>query len=155
MVATASVAEIPSQTIDKEQALFDWALTNPFLTDRLMFDFLDAHDGSCSIAPVASARAVKAYINGSAIKEYTFALQVTLAVSNAQDNINVQNMYTLRKWQDWIEEQAKAQVYPDFGEKCQMMKLENVGNMPGMAQRFEGGTAKYQFFAKLTYLEVD
>jgi len=140
-------------TVNKELALQDWAKENPFLTGRLLFDFLGGENGECSISPVISDKAVKTYIDGTAIKEYTFAFQALLAVSDAPDAINTDNMFMLRKWQDWLTEQERARNYPDFGEKCKFVKLENLSDMPSLAMRYENGVAKYQFYAKFTYIE--
>lgn len=142
-----------TMTVNKEQILLNWAKGNPFLTDRLLFDFLGGNDGNCSVIPMFAGKAVKTYINGAAIREYMFAFQVVFTVSDAADTRNTENMFTLRKWQDWIDEQEREKNYPDFGEKCSGYRLENLNNMPAMALRYENGTAKYQFFAKLTYKE--
>lgn len=142
-----------NELIDIEGRVAEWARSNPFLTDRLLFDFLGGNDGNCSITPVAAPRAVKTYVNGTSIKEYTFALQVMFAISESTDNTNTENMFTLRKWQSWILEQEQYRNYPDFGSKCSDYRLELLGNMPQMAMRYENGTAKYQFFAKITYRE--
>ena len=138
--------------IDIEENLAVWARGNPFLTDKLVVDFLDGNDGSCSIATV-SHRVLKIYINGAAIKEYTFAMQAMFAVSDDIDNKNTENMFTLRKWQQWIAEQELAGNYPDFGDKCSGYRLENLTSGPAMAIRYENGMAKYQFFAKIVYRE--
>lgn len=140
--------------VDKEKALQDWAQENPFLTDRLMFDFLGGKSGNCSLSPIFQDAIVKKYIDGTAVRQYTFAWQVTFRISETTDDINTQNMLLLRKWQAWIDEQQSLRNYPAFGEKCVIEKLENLHNMPQMAQRSENGTAKYQFFARLTYREV-
>jgi len=140
-------------TVDKEKALQEWASTNPFLTDRLMFDYLGGHDGNCSISPMFSDAIIKAYINGDRIREYPFALQVMFAVSDTTDNVNTDNMFTLRQWQDWINGQEAEKNYPDFGDDCMIYQLENLNNMPAMAMRYENNMAKYQFFAKFTYYE--
>jgi len=138
--------------VDIEGALLEWAKANPFLTDRLLFDFLRGKDGDCSITQV-SHNTVKTYIDGTRIVEYTFALQVMFDLSEDADGVNTDNMFTLRKWQQWIAEQEQARNYPDFGAKCSDYRLENLTSGPKMALRYENNIAKYQFYAKLTYEE--
>ena len=138
--------------VNIEENLAAWARGNPFLTDKLLVDFLDGNDGNCSITTVSHS-VLKTYIDGTAIKEYAFAMQVMFAVSNDSDDKNTDNMFTLRKWQAWIAEQERARNYPDFGDKCSGFRLENLTSGPGMAMRYENGMAKYQFFAKITYRE--
>jgi hypothetical protein len=139
--------------IDKEKAVYEWAQSNPFLTDYLMFDFLREHQGSCAFAPVSGETALKRYINGDAVKVYRFVLQVAFALSEATDDTNTQNMFTLRQWQKWIDEQERLKRYPDFGDNCGDYHVYNLSNMPQMAMRYENGMAKYQFFAELKYFE--
>ena len=140
---------------DKEQALHDWAQQNPYLTDKLTFDFIGAHDGNCGISPVSSDTVIKSYIDGTKRRQYVFALMVVLAISDAYDNTNAENILALRKWQSWIDEQEYLKNYPDFGDRCSDFRLENMpASSPSMALRFEGNLAKYQFFAQLTYKEA-
>jgi len=139
--------------VDKETALYEWAKTNPYLTDRLLFDFLEGNNGNCSISPIPDAASIKTYVDGSKIVGYTFAFNVIFAVSESMDGANIENMLTVRKWQHWINEQERLKNYPDFGDRAQVFKLENLGNMPSMATRYENGIAKYQFFARLQYHE--
>jgi len=140
-------------TVNKEAALYEWAKDNPYLTDRLMFDFLVGQEGSCAIAPV-NTQIIKTYIDGSKILAYTFALQVLFLVSESMDTANTDSMFTLRKWQHWIDEQELNRNYPDFGEKCSIIALENTNPMPDRALKFENGFGQYEFFARITYREV-
>lgn len=139
--------------VDLEKALMEWLEGMPFLTDRLYFDFLGGHHGSCAVSPLSENAVVKRYINGDKIRQYTFALQVMLQVSDATDDVNTENMFALRKWQEWIEEQEAQKNYPDFGERCSDYQVENLNNMPNRAMWYDNGLVKYQFFAKITYFE--
>ena len=111
-------------------------------------------DEYSAVVPISGVRAVKTYINGDAIRQYDFMLQIALTVS---DDIgaskNIENMFVLRQWQDWIDEQEQLGNYPAFGAKCSQYRLENLADMPAMAGRQEDGLAKYQFPARLTYME--
>ena len=140
--------------VDKDKAIQAWAAQNPFMTDALLFDFLNEHQGSCAISPIPGDAVVKWYIDSSSRRRYTFALQAMFAVSSATDTVNTDNMLSLRRWQDWLEDQEFEKNYPDFGEKCSDYRIENTSNMPSMAMRYESGFAKYQFMAQITYTEV-
>ncbi len=142
-------------TVNKEKALHEWANTNPFFNNQLLFDFLDGHEGSCAISPVYQDAVLKTYIGGTKIRQYTFSLQIMLTVSDSTDNTNVENMFTLRQWQDWITEQEENKNYPDFGANCSDYRLENLNSTPFLALRYENNIAKYQFFARLSYKELN
>jgi len=139
--------------INKEEIVQEWAADNPYLTDELYLDYLGERNGNCSISPVASDNVIATYIDGSKLKEYKFALQVMLPVSTVSDVVNADNMFTMRKWQAWIEDQEKLKNYPDFGELTSDYELSNLNNMPAMVMRLDNGLAKYQFFARLRYVE--
>ena len=142
-------------TINKDDILYRWLVEGLQHALPMTFEFLQMVDGWAAVAPISGVRAVKTYINGDAIKQYDFMLQIAFTASDdAGSDRNTSNVLTLREWQDWIDAQQDAGDYPDFGEKCSQYKLENLANMPTMAGRQDDGLAKYQFPARLTYLEV-
>ena len=139
--------------INKEERLLEWAEQNPYLTDSLKMNWLSEHSGSCSIVPVPGEAVVETYVDGSSVKRYDFILQVMFSISDSDDNINVENMFTLRQWQNWIDEMEYEGIYPDFGETCGNYTLVNLSNTPQIAQVYDNGIAKYQFPARLIYTE--
>ena len=143
-----------TENINKEERLLEWAGQNPYLTDDLKMNWLSEHSGSCAIVPVSGEIAVETFMDGSKIKQYDFILQVMFSISDSDDNLNVENMFTLRQWQNWLEEMEIMGNYPDFGDNCGNYELRNLSNMPQIAQVYENGTAKYQFPARLVYTEM-
>ena len=144
-----------TDTVDKDRIIREWAAQNPYLKGALLFDFLNARPNSCAIVPIPGEAAVETYLDGSALMQYDFALQIMRQSSDAAgDTTNTDNMYIQRKWQDWIGVQEAAGNYPDFGDRCSSYELVNLANMPAMAGRQENGMTKYQFPARLTYMEV-
>jgi hypothetical protein len=116
-------------------------------------NWLSEHCGSCAIVPVSGEIAVEPYVDGSNLKRYDFILQVMFSISDSDDNLNVENMFTLRQWQSWIDEAEREGNYPDFGINCGNYELQNLANMPQVAQVYDNGMAKYQFPARLIYTE--
>jgi hypothetical protein len=139
--------------INKEERLIEWAGQNPYLTDVLKINWLAEHNGSCSITPVSGEIFVKKYIDGSSVKHYDFMFQVMFYLSDTTDNVNVENMFALRQWQNWIDEMENSGNYPDFGGSCWDYELQNLSNAPQIAQVYDNGMAKYQFPARLVYTE--
>lgn len=141
-------------TVNKDEILLQWAAQNPYLTDALLMNFLSENNGSCDIVPIPGEEVAKRYIDGTAIKRYDFMFRVMFDLSQNADTVNTDNMFTLRQWQEWIEEQERGGNYPDFGGKCSAYRLENLSNMPQLAQVYNAGNkAKFQFPARLTYTE--
>ena len=139
--------------INKEERLLEWAGQNPYLTDTIKLNWLSEHSGSCSILPVSGESTLQTYLDGTCIKRYDFIFQVMFDISENSDSVNSENMFALRQWQDWIEQMEQEQNYPDFGEKCGSYELQNLSNMPQVAQIYNNLSAKYQFPARLIYTE--
>lgn len=137
-----------------DKILLEWAQTNPYLTDTLLFNWLRGELGSCAIIPIPGETVIKTFIDGSAMKEYSFAWVIMLKISEFTDDTNINNMLDLRRWQDWIDEQEEIGNYPDFGEKYSCYELRNNTNMPNLAMEFDNGMAKYMFPATINYLEA-
>lgn len=137
--------------IDKK--LLEWAQECDALTDTPLLNWLGANDGECAIVPIP-ADAEPGFISGD-VKEvtYDFMFQVMFQLSETTDDVNTDNMFTLRGWQDWIEEQEEAGNYPDFGDGYSCYELQNLSNMPQLAEVYESGMAKFQFPVRLKYLE--
>ena len=138
---------------NKDQAMLDWISSNP-QGIPVMFNFLSGDPDSYAFVPSAAEAVVKRYINGSARKRYDFAFQLMRPMSQTTDNVNLESMYIMRQWQEWIDEQERTGNYPDFGPACSDYRLENLSNGPQLAMSYtEDQMAKYQFMATLYYLE--
>ena len=103
--------------------------------------------------PVSGESAVQNYLDGTSVRRYDFIFQIIFDMSESSDGVNADNMFTLRQWQDWIEKMECEGNYPDFGVDCWDYELQNLSNMPQVAQIYDNLTAKYQFPARLIYCE--
>ena len=139
--------------VDIDRIMQEWAMQNPFLTDSLLFNALNEHDGSCAFAPMIEDGTNRTDILGNVMRRYAFGIQVMLRLSDTTDSTNTDAMYTQRTWQEWIEDQEAAHNYPDFGPGYDDYRLEVISNGPDLAQAFDSGYAKYQFFARLYYTD--
>jgi hypothetical protein len=138
--------------VNKEEILFEWCLTNPFLTDKTLFNFLHSKNGQSAVAPIAETVAAD-YCDNTKLVNYDFMWQIMFSVSEETDNTNTDSMFELRKWQDWIDEQNESGNLPDFGGGYDMFEVVNLTGMPDLAQTYENGMGKYQFPARLIYLQ--
>jgi len=142
---------VKRSNIDK--ILLEWAQGCDTLTDTPLLNWLAERDGACAIVPIP-ADEEKGYIAGDIeTVTYDFMFQVMFQISEATDDVNTDNLFTLRGWQDWIDEQEKAGNYPEFGENYSCYELKNLSNMPQLADVYESGMAKFQFPVRLKYVE--
>ncbi len=99
---------------------------------------------------------VKKFLRNTGIKEYGFAVIITKAFSVQTDDLNMLAMNMAQAFGDWIDSQNKAKVFPDFGSKCNVKKIEWLQNMPNLAAiDIENSIAKYMLQCKVTYYEED
>ena len=145
--------EVIGIVINKDLLVFEWAAQFPILSEPLLFSYLAEQDGAAAIVPIQGDAVVKWHIDGSSVREYSFALQLLRRISDSTDNTNTGNVFILRQWVDWIMEQERIGSYPDFGARCSDYSLEVLSNMPMLAQKFDNDMGMYQFFARLNYRE--
>lgn len=139
--------------VNKEDAILEWIRALPYEGGVFLLDWLDSKAGDCAIVPVSDMPHIDEYADGSREMQYDFMLQITLRLSDATDNTNAENMFTIRRWQAWLEDQETVGNYPAFGEKCSNYEIIVLSNMPQLTQIQENQMAIYQFPARITYLE--
>lgn len=97
---------------------------------------------------------VKKYIRVGAIREYGFEIRIVKNYSSNTDDINLQAMNFAQDFNDWVEEQNRIKNYPDFGDKCEIQKIESLQNMPNLVGTSEDESkAYYMLQCKVTYFE--
>lgn len=124
------------------------------LSDRLVsFNFSDDSIDGVSFLTNYSGKTVKKYVR-AADKEYGFTILMTWHFSTETDDLNLQAMNFAQEFMDWIEKQNKDKNFPDFGEKCQVKKIENLQNMPNLAAvDWENMKAQYMIQCRVLYFE--
>lgn len=103
-----------------------------------------------------SDKVLKRYIRIGADKAYGFTILVTKEYSTSCDDLNLEAMNFVQGLMDWLDEQNRTKRYPDFGEKCEVKKIENLQNMPNLAEvDQEEGIARYMFQCRVVYFEKE
>jgi len=138
-------------TVNKEKILLDWVRINPFLENKTLLNWLGDNDGQAAIIPIGEAVAEN-YMDGSKLVNYDFMWQVMYRVSDTTDSTNTDSMFELRQWQNWIDEKNDNGELPDFGGGYDMHEVQNL-SAPNLAMTYENNMGKYQFPARLVYLQ--
>ena len=148
-------ADEPFGTTHRDLALMEWVARPPGGESRpFLFGLLRGNVDSAGIVPIDD-RVVRAYVDGTKVREYSFALQVNLAVSaDDGDPTNLDNMLLMRTWQKWVAERARKGEFPDFGPECCGYRLRIGQNAPRMALSHGNNMARYDFFATIAYTET-
>lgn len=143
----------------KTDAVVAWAKGWPELDGYLKLNAVSTEAGEHAINTVPSGSSVYndigivEYVDGTAKREYTFALVMIADWSDGFDNVNAEANRLGESWVDWVASQYPDNV-PDFGDKTSISKIEPLYNMPSLAMVYqEDSLAKYMFQAKITYTE--
>lgn len=126
------------------------------LSDRLVsYNFADDHPAGVSFLTNYSDKIVKKYVR-AADKEYGFTILITWPFSTETDDLNLQAMNFAQGFMDWISEQNRKKAFPDFGDQCQVKKIENLQNMPNLAAvDWENMIAQYMLQCRVLYFEKE
>lgn len=153
--------EVVNIGIDKHKAVFDWFMNCPVF-QRLFFVFSDDKNGNTIMLPNEAVNSLSddnqtetSYIDGSKIRIYTFTVISFLPYStgyNAEAVENIDYMAKVQQIAAWIDEQAQKNNMPDFGEKCEILKVEVINLSEGISAVDENG-AKYMFAVRFKYLD--
>lgn len=127
------------------------------LVGRLLnFNVSPGNEGNISFLTNYSDKIQKKYIRVGSEKEYGFTVVITRTFSEETDDLNLDAMNFAQGFMDWIDEQDKKKNYPDFGEKCQVKKIENLQNMPNLASvDWENMIAQYMLQCRVIYFEKE
>lgn len=118
------------------------------------FNFSDEEGPDIAFVTNYSDRVIKKYIRAGADKEYGFSIIITARYSTDEDDLNMIAMNFAQKFMDWIEQQDKEKIYPQFPENCQIKKMEVLQNMPNLAGiNAKEGLARYMVQSRIVYFE--
>lgn len=142
---------------NKVQAIMDLISTCPLVGYDAYFNFLDeTHtDNNTSLMTDGYGHLVKKYVDGDKLKKFQCVIrQVKPHSRYSNTGENVEQMQIVQEFLDWINQTGKAEIFPDFGEKCEVQAMgtpEGV-DYPMLAGVYEG-TAIYSFPFEITYIE--
>lgn len=137
----------------KTSAMLEWAKSWPDLDGYLKLNAFVTQDGEASLAPVQNEAVLSRYIDGTALRQYTFQLRIMTLWSGGYDPVNEAAEEFAASWQDWVERQYDLGNLPDFGE-ANITGIEPVYNAPALNFVYQDdGLAEYLIQAVVTYEE--
>ena len=162
--------------VDKNQAVIEFLLQCPQIAaNRVFFNYINGKDNDKQIVTVSNDRSTnQAYIDGSVMKRYTFTLidfrsmtdQAIVKVQKpapgttqpipSYPNENVEELFDVQSILDWVETQAEARNFPDFGSDClidSMTTSSNTPNLNGVDSSIKPALAKYSMSIFIDYID--
>ena len=155
--------------VDKNQAVINFITQcNTIANNPLFFNFLNAKDNSKQIITQANDISLnKPYIDGSVKKRYTFTIIDFRSVtyqpvpktvgSTVLTSENVDELFDVQGIMDWVNQQADAHNYPDFGEDCiidEMRTTSENPNLNGIDTQVSPALAKYSMSIQIDYIDI-
>ncbi len=123
--------------------------TCPALEDgRLNVDFLPEEAASRSVDVTPAAPVLKRYIDGSTLRQFSFALAAR-ALYGEEIRQQLDNLALFESFSDWLDQKNRARCFPDLGSGRRVTGLEvtNSGHVsaPGV------NAARYQIQCRMLY----
>lgn len=132
--------------------MVDWAKGWPDLGGYLKLNAISSESGDASLDTVYNDAKVQDYIDGRALREYTFALVMMADWSDGFDATNAEANRLNESWIDWVDSQFPDNV-PEWPGAI-FQSIESIYNVPSLAAVYQDESlAKYMFQAKITYIE--
>lgn len=140
------------KTAGKTEAVLEWAKGWPDIGGYLKLNAISSESGDASLDTVYNDAKVQDYIDGRALREYTFALVMMADWSDGFDATNAEANRLSESWIDWVDSQFPDNV-PEW-PGAMFHSIESVYNVPSLAAVYQDESlAKYMFQAKITYIE--
>lgn len=119
----------------------------------LNFNFSAESQNSVALVTNYSDRIVKRFVAGDVLKRYGFTIIIVQEYASNDDDQNLRAMNFAQEFMDWIEAQNRKRIFPDFGTRCQIEKMQNLQNMPNLSVSVKTGLARYMLQCEILYRE--
>ncbi len=116
----------------------------------LWVDYLGPKPTEYSIMSVPGNKVIERWLNGGSLREFPFALQVTVSTADDAERLNSAEFF--EAFSDWLDAQTEAGAFPTLGAKQEAIRIEAVG-WGYLLEQGSSGTGIYQITCKLTYAQ--
>lgn len=138
---------------NKNTAMLEYLRQYPGLQSFLYFNSMVDQIGNTGVQTVYGEAWEKKYLHGHGIKQWDFAVVKIAQADTGTSDINADETQAVQDFMDWIDEQNKAENFPDFSPG-KVLSIQNLQNMPNFAGiNNDEGTAKYMFQCRVRYYE--
>lgn len=148
--------------ISRHKIIFTWLLNCPYF-EKLFFIFSPDENESAVIVPDEIITSYsddnqieQSYIDGSQLRYYTFnviSFQPYNALANFEAFENIDFVEIVQNIADWISVQFENKNLPNFGENCEILKIDIINLSDGISAVDENG-AKYMFAVRFKYFDT-
>ena len=149
--------------IDKNKVMIKFLRNCPVIDKNpLYFNFGNIEDNSYQVITDSNDTSLsQPYIDGSILKRYTFYIDCfkTIAYNKVIKGYQDENLYDISEVQailDWVNEQDRNKIYPDFGEDCLIDSMQSTTESPDLHSVEDTTTspiAVYRISIQIDYID--
>lgn len=150
--------------VDKNTATLEFIASYPDIQSNPLFvNFINAKNDNIQFLTDSNDTVLnKPFIDGSALKQYTFTLVITKSITEmavAKDilsNENLDDLADIQAVMDWINAQNDDRNYPNFGEDCVIEEMRTTSENPsldGINTEVTPALALYSMEIRIDYID--
>lgn len=138
--------------INKYNAITEWLSTYPSIYEWVYFNASQMVQNNTSVNSVSSERKVEQFIDGSYMSELYFSITMIKGYDVETSTTNLDAMNEIENLMLWVDNDDNMS-YLNFGADVTILDLDVVELTPTITVDKEQNLAKYQFRAKITYIQ--
>ena len=138
--------------INKYNAITEWLSTYPNIYEWVYFNASQMVQNNTSVNSVSSERKIEQFIDGSYMSELYFSITMIKGYDVETSTTNLDAMNEIENLMAWVDNDDNMS-YLNFGDDVNILDLDVVELTPTITVDKEQNLAKYQFRAKITYIQ--
>lgn len=150
--------------VDKSKAVLNFILQYPGISESAIFvNFINAKNNDVQIVTSSNDKSSnRTFIDGSVAKRYIFSIVITKTITDmaiAKDSVvgeNIDDLADIQSFMDWVNNQGKNRIYPDFGEECEIDEMHTTSENPsidGINTEVSPALALYSMEIRIDYID--
>lgn len=138
--------------INKYNAITEWLSTYPSIYEWVYFNASQMVQNNTSVNSVSSERKIEQFIDGSYMSELYFSITMIKGYDVETSTTNLDAMNEIENLMAWVDNDDNISSI-NFGDDVNILDLDVVELTPTITVDKEQNLAKYQFRAKITYIQ--
>ena len=138
--------------INKYNAITEWLSTYPSIYEWVYFNASQMVQNNTSVNSVSSERKIEQFIDGSYMSDLYFSITMIKGYDVETSATNLDAMNEIESRMAWVDNDDNMS-YLNCGDDVNILDLDVVELTPTITVDKEQNLAKYQFRAKITYIQ--
>lgn len=138
--------------INKYNAITEWLSTYPSIYEWVYFNASQMIQNNTSVNSVSSERKIEQFIDGSYMSELYFSITMIKGYDVETSTTNLDAINEIENLMAWVDNDDNISSI-NFGDDVNILDLDVVELTPTITVDKEQNLAKYQFRAKITYIQ--